>query len=97
MMFIIDSNKNKKRLMPENVKWLKGDETVLAHIGGIFQILELQRRDDLPGWQKFAREGKAGIRTIRKMIIECEQDQILKDVALEGLQVAVPPIYVAQD
>jgi hypothetical protein len=97
MMFIIDSNKNKKRRMPRNVKWLKGDETVLAHIGGIFQLLELQRRDDLPGWQKFALEGKAGIRTIRKMILECEQDQILKDVALEGLQVAVPPIYVAED
>jgi hypothetical protein len=97
MMFIIDSNKNKKRRRPQNVKWLKGDERVLAHIGGISQILDLQRRSDLPGWQKFAKEGKAGIRTIKKMIIECQQDRVLKDVALEGLEMAVPPIYVAQD
>ena len=97
MIFIIDSNKNKKRRRPENVKWLKGDERVLAHIGGISQILDLQKRGDLPGWQKFAKQGKAGMRTIKMMIAECRRDKVLRDVALEGLEVAVPPIYVAQD
>ena len=97
MIFIIDSNKNNKRRRPKNVKWLKGDERVLAHMGGVSQILDLQKRDDLPGWQKFAREGKAGIRTIKKMIAECQQDKVLRDVALEGLEMAAPPIFVAQD
>jgi hypothetical protein len=97
MIFIIDSNKNKKRRRPENVKWIKGDERILAHIGGVFQLLDLQKRDDLPGWQKFAIKGKAGIRTIKMMIAECRRDKVLRDVALEGLEIAVPPIYVAQD
>jgi hypothetical protein len=47
MIFIIDSNKSKRRRRPKNVKWLKGDERVLAHIGGVSQILDLQKRDDL--------------------------------------------------
>lgn len=96
MIYIIDSNKDKKRKLPNGLHKM-GDERVICQLGSVVRLMALTDCDGLPGWQKFATEGKAGIRTIRKMIKECELDEDLKTMCLEGLKVAVPPIAVAQD
>lgn len=96
MIYITDSNTDSTRPIPESVEWM-GDDTVIAQLGSIMLVVALQSMDTLPGWQKFAATGEGDAETVAMMIEECEDDEMLKERCLEGLKVAIPPIFVTQD
>jgi hypothetical protein len=96
MIYIADSNTDPKRKLPNKIDEL-GDETLVAQLGGVIRLLALMDCDGLPSWQKFATEGTADADTIAGMIEECEKDEELKALCLDGLKAAVAPIFVAED
>ena len=96
MIYIIDSNKDKKRKLRNRINEL-GDERIVCQLGGTMKLLALMDCDVLPAWQKFAKEGKADAETLKGMIEECKKDPELKRACLSGLKVAVAPIHVAED
>ena len=98
MYYISDENKNRKRPKPEDYKGAGPD--LLCELGPLRHLCYLISKDSPPGWRKFATEGKAGQRTIKKMIAECPLLPLPVDYTrylAERLALAVPPIHVAQD
>jgi hypothetical protein len=98
MYYISDENKKRKRQKPSGYEGAGPD--LLCELGPLSHLFYLQSKKAPPGWQKFAKEGKAGQRTIKKMIAECPLLPLPADYTqylAERLALAVPPIYVARD
>lgn len=98
MYYIVDENKSRKRLKPDGYKGAAPD--LLCELGPLRHVYYLTSKEAPPSWRKFVKEGKAGPRTIKKMITECVELPLPVDYTqyLAGrLALAVPPIYVAQD
>jgi hypothetical protein len=98
MYYISDENKKRKRQKPSGYEGAGPD--LLCELGHLSHLLYLHSKEAPPGWHKFATEGKAGPRTIKKMIAECPLLPLPADYTqylAERLALAVPPIYVAQD
>jgi hypothetical protein len=96
MLYISDSNTDQSRPIPSGVEWIK-DTTIVAQLGSVAMVLGLQEASQYPAWQKFAKEGTADEETLKAMIKECDDDSYLKVMCLEGLKVAVAPIFVSED
>jgi len=98
MYYIVDENKSRKRPKPDGYKGAGPD--LLCELGPLRFVFYLTSKEAPPSWRKFVKEGKAGPRTIKKMITECVVLPLPVDYTQylgERLALAVPPIYVAQD
>ena len=98
MYYIVDENKNRKRKRPYGYEGAGPD--LVTDIGPLWYVEKLMHNTSTPAWRKFVREGRAGARTIKKMIEECPTLPLPADYTqrvADQLSRAVPPIYIAQD